>query len=502
MRLPVFAIVLTWTILVVPAIAAGADDPKENESKSTQSAEQLSEEASVTEAIHKDIADSESLQADKITVLYHDGLVSLAGTVNNLMDKRRAADVAKRVRGVNAVLNEIIVNPSDRSDKAIEQDIVSRINANDSLEKREIVAEVQRGEAALTGKVDSLAEKRIAETAASGVRGVTDIVNQLTVSLDPDRSDQELRDEVKALVVYSVYLDDLNIDVEVDDAVVMLTGTVHSLAQQEKLRETAEIWGVKKVDVEGIKIDPDLIDQTERKRRYASVDDDQIAQSIKRAMRNHPLVFAAAGAIQPDVDDGVVTLRGTIPRYRMKNVAERVAMDVVGVRRVVNELKIDQERVSRTNSEIIDLTQAALKLSPYLYRRDFRVHCNRGHVTLYGVVDSDLEKEIAGWVAGGIPGVVHVNNALAVEREPSDKSDQQIKKDLKRKLKYAFYDSADDINVRVVDGVAVLSGTVDTWRQWQAVLDMAIEAGSKTPHNMVDVRYHPPHGASDVYVPE
>ncbi|WP_161604496.1 BON domain-containing protein [Roseiconus nitratireducens] len=455
----------------------------------------------LAEVIRADIDDAESLSVDEITVGSEDGLVTLSGTVASLMDKRRAADVAKRVRGVQAVLNEIIVQPTSRSDADIREDVVSRMKTNDSLEKLEIVAAVNGGEVALTGKVDSLAEKRVAERAAAGVRGVTSVANQLTVRLDPDRSDQELREEVNALIIQSVYLDDLNIDVNVKDAVVTLAGKVHSAAQKERLEAVAEIWGVQKVDVEGVEVQPDSVDQTVRKRRYADVSDQQISQAIRRSLSNHPIAFSAVDQIQPEVHDGVVTLQGTVSRLRVKEIAERLAMDVVGVHRVVNELEVQYDQTPYSDAEIIDLTQKALELSPYLYRRDFRVHCNRAHVTLYGAVESQLEKEIAGWIAGGIPSVVHVNNVLAVEKPQKDKSDEQIKQDLQRKLKYSFYDKADRIQVRVVDGVAILSGTVDTWRQWQMALDLAIEAGSRTPHNMIDVRFHPPHGASDAFVP-
>ncbi len=64
-----------------------------------------------------------------------------------------------------------------------------------------------------------------------------------------------------------------------------------------------------------------------------------------------------------------------------------------------------------------------------------------------------------------------------------------------------MFDASDGIDITVTDGVAVMTGTVDTWRQWQAALDLAIEAGSRAPHNMLNVRHHPPHGASRIFVP-
>ncbi|MEO9594546.1 MAG: BON domain-containing protein, partial [Rhodopirellula bahusiensis] len=65
-------------------------------------------------------------------------------------------------------------------------------------------------------------------------------------------------------------------------------------------------------------------------------------------------------------------------------------------------------------------------------------------------------------IADGVAGVVHVSNSLAVEAEPSGKTDEQITKDLNRKLKYTLLDRSDQIDVTVEDGVAILRGHVDT----------------------------------------
>ncbi|MEO9933892.1 BON domain-containing protein [Rhodopirellula bahusiensis] len=55
------------------------------------------------------------------------------------------------------------------------------------MEKPPIKTEVSGGTVALLGKVDSLAQKRIAEFAAAGVRGVSEVDNQITVRMSSDR---------------------------------------------------------------------------------------------------------------------------------------------------------------------------------------------------------------------------------------------------------------------------------------------------------------------------
>ena len=56
------------------------------------------------------------------------------------------------------------------------------------------------------------------------------------------------------------------------------------------------------------------------------------------------------------------------------------------------------------------------------------------------------------------------------------------------------------VTVKVVDGVAILQGTVDTWMMWQTAMDQAIAAGARRPHNLIEVRYGLPSGPHD-YMP-
>lgn len=455
----------------------------------------------IRSAVVADLTDAESMNADQVDVHVQDGIVTLSGTVASLMEKRRAAMMAKRIRDVMGVDNQIIVQHKSRSEDAIREDVEMRLRTNDSLDRKEVAISVERGTVAMTGRVASLAEKQLAEIAAAGVPGVAEVENQLTVGLESDRSDQDIKEEVKGLILNSVYLDDVDVDVQVNDAAVALDGAVGSAEQRERLQQVAGIWGVQSVDVSNVSIDSERIGSKQRAARFADVSDETITSAIKRVFRNDPVVFAAEDKIKVDVNSGDVRLEGSVRRLQAKQRAERLAMDVVGVTHVNNDLKVQPGRGEPDDAEIIQLTQEAFKRSAYLERRDIRVHSGRAHVSLYGVVDSELEKKIAGWIAGGVPGVVHVNNALAVETQWKPKSDEQIANDLRRKLDTVLFTAGNDIEIRVVNGVAMMSGTVDTWRQWQAALDLAIEAGSRSPHNMIDVRYHPPHGASRVFVP-
>jgi len=105
-------------------------------------------------------------------------------------------------------------------------------------------------------------------------------------------------------------------------------------------------------------------------------------------------------------------------------------------------------------------------------------------------------------VADGVPGVVDVNNSPAIEKEWEKKSDEKIKSDLISKLKTTLLDRSDQIEVSVENGKVILRGEVATWREWQLAMDLAFKAGARHPHNLLNVRYHPPHGRSRIFVPQ
>jgi osmotically-inducible protein OsmY len=68
------------------------------------------------------------------------------------------------------------------------------------------------------------------------------------------------------------------------------------------------------------------------------VSDDSIYDYVKRKLANDQVV--KGGALEIDVKQGVVTLRGTVETDQQKQKAERLAKKVKGVKSVVNEIKV------------------------------------------------------------------------------------------------------------------------------------------------------------------
>lgn len=69
-----------------------------------------------------------------------------------------------------------------------------------------------------------------------------------------------------------------------------------------------------------------------------SYSDDQIYDLVRQRLANDPDV--KGGALQVDVKDGVVTIRGEVEKEKQRQKAERLAHKVKGVKAVNNELKL------------------------------------------------------------------------------------------------------------------------------------------------------------------
>jgi osmotically-inducible protein OsmY len=69
--------------------------------------------------------------------------------------------------------------------------------------------------------------------------------------------------------------------------------------------------------------------------------DDSIHDQVIRKLANDPDV--KGGALQIDVQEGVVTLRGKVETEKQKQKAEKLAKKVTGVKKVINEITLSRK---------------------------------------------------------------------------------------------------------------------------------------------------------------
>jgi len=152
------------------------------------------------------------------------------------------------------------------NDETIADAIRKRLTNEMAVENGEIEISVSNGLAKLTGEVDSIGEKMLAEDAVAMVNGVLEIKNEVSVDAKQSRPDDELQEEIPSLLDSTVELDDATIVVSVQEGVVTLAGFVGSEYGRRIAHRKAMILGVKKIDMSALKIDPHRLDGTRRLR--------------------------------------------------------------------------------------------------------------------------------------------------------------------------------------------------------------------------------------------
>src|SRR5262245_2449307 len=112
-----------------------------------------------------------------ITVSVYDGIVTLAGTVGSLRQKREAKKAAERVHGVILVNNELDVRVRTdhrREDADLRRDVLQAL-ALDAQVPATVDARVNDGFVTLTGTARWQHEREEAEFVAGNVLGVTGV---------------------------------------------------------------------------------------------------------------------------------------------------------------------------------------------------------------------------------------------------------------------------------------------------------------------------------------
>ncbi|HKK68440.1 MAG TPA: BON domain-containing protein, partial [Bacteroidales bacterium] len=325
--------------------------------------------------------------------------------------------------------------------------------------------------------------------------------NNIEVTYDIVRRDAEIENDISQALKWSKLVDDALIEVEVEDGVVNLDGSVATVSDKNHAHFLALTSGVKRVNMEDLDIEwwvPN--DELVRdKSEYASETD--VENAIADAAFMDPRLESFDLMI--DYEDGVVTLRGKVDNLEAKQAAKNIAMNTMAVKRVNNRIKVDTE-FPPDDEKIRKNILEALARNSITESYEIVVSVSAGIVNLTGFVDSYLEKMTASAVAGKVDGITTVKNNLTVDEELSYYwwegipfytwyyvpdinarviagsmiDDDQIKEDVKNELWWSPYVDSKDIQVEVDNGEVTLTGTASTLREYNRATQNAYEGGA------------------------
>jgi len=205
----------------------------------------------------------------------------------------------------------------------------------------------------LEGEVGSVAAKKRAMRVAAAVQGVRGVIDRLRVLPGEHRSDGEIRDALTGLLLGELELRDC--------------------AMRARVKGALEV------------------------------------------LRNVPA--RAAGTIDVAIDDGVVTLEGTVISLSHKRLVGVLAWWTPGCRDVINSLDVVPAEEDN-DGEIIDALGMVYEIDPVVRHDQITIRCHDGVVTLSGAVATEAERARAEHDAWTLFGVDQVLNAIEVRAVP------------------------------------------------------------------------------------
>lgn len=191
-----------------------------------------------------------------------------------------------------------------------------------------------------------------------------------------------------------------------DDGIVTLQGTakllIDSLDLQKKVDKLDHVAGVRNhVDVE------------------SNVTDAQLEKNLADKLRYDRFGFGSAfNNLGLNVQGGVVKVSGDVIDYPSRDSALAIIETTPGVKEVVDNINVlpvspmdDQTRLAVARAIYGNSTLSRYAIDP---QKPIRIVVSNGHVTLYGVVDTQLDKQLAETQAKSVPNVFSVDDKLVV----------------------------------------------------------------------------------------
>jgi osmotically-inducible protein OsmY len=188
--------------------------------------------------------------------------------------------------------------------------------------------------------------------------------------------------------------------------------------------------------------------------------DEAIHAAVLEELDWDPQVSAKDVGVQ--VDDGVVTLTGTVHTYGEKLAAERAASRLQGVRAVADDLAVKWVGAS-DDTDIAKAAAAALEADVRVPSDRIDVVVKTGLVTLAGTVDWDYQRAAAVADVRHLPGVHGVVTEIRVVQPAV--STFQVKDGIERALVRTAEVDARRIAVTAEGGHVTLTGSVRTWAE-------------------------------------
>lgn len=216
-----------------------------------------------------------------------------------------------------------------KTDLKLKQDILAELKYEPSIDENEIGVITRHGVVTLTGHVRNYGQKLAAEKAASRVKGVKAIVEEITINVPSSkkRTDAQIAEAVANTLKWNSTIPNEKLKIKVENGVVYLNGEVSSQYEKKAVRKVVSLlWGIKHV-VNRISI-------------KSPINTSEVKSKIKQALERSARIDA--NHISVNARNHEVILKGKVRSWAEKEDARIAASKAPGVWAVKNELTVVQ----------------------------------------------------------------------------------------------------------------------------------------------------------------
>jgi len=219
------------------------------------------------------------------------------------------------------------------------------------------------------------------------------------------RYDQQISQEVQKYLHGDKKL--AGVQASVNEGIVTLTGRVDLYLDkanaEEKLRHKDHVAGINnQVEVAGKAVlDSQLSEKIADRLRYDRIDMGQMFNNFTIGVK-----------------DGVATVSGKVRSYPDKTSALYIVESTPGVKGVVEKIEVLPNSIMDDELRV-RIARAIYRKLPPNYANDpqapIRIVVDNGHVSLYGVVNSLVDRQVADMQARNVSGVFSVEDHIVVD---------------------------------------------------------------------------------------
>jgi osmotically-inducible protein OsmY len=346
---------------------------------------------------------------ERIEVACAGGVLTLEGSVTSRLAKERAVAVAQIVRGVRAIIDRVTVAEAPRPDYAMEFMAAGALSADPAVAAEAIGAHARAGVVRLSGNVDSIAARRIAESDVLALPGVTEVVDDLAVTPSA-RPDARIESAVRRVMHDDPWLEDAQVRVSVRNGVVRIGGVVNSAAERSRAEADAGACTPRRVDVVALRIvaasDGTLRDDPSPYRA-----DGDLVSALRDAETRDPRVRPFVPTF--DVRSAVVVMTGDAPSADAATAAAEDARNLPGIADTHVDIRVAPP-AEHSDANVLYDVRGALARNPRLASTGITVDVFHGRILLRGTVESEADRRHAVAAATGAPGSQGVDDELLV----------------------------------------------------------------------------------------